>query len=46
LKNNHFDPDLLMESFVINKRSTNDAFVLKPGGSEIPVDNENKEEYI
>ena len=42
LLKNEFDPDELMEYFVIYRRSRGDSFELIPGGAAILVNNDNK----
>jgi hypothetical protein len=43
---NHFDPQELMENFIIYRRGKVETHILKPGGEDIIVDNENKQEYV
>ncbi len=41
---NSINPEILMEYFVICRG--NDIIELKPDGYDIPITNENKDEYI
>lgn len=44
--NNTFDPQELMEYFVIFRKSLGDTYELITKGSDVMVDNENKHDYV